>query len=383
MIALTGYTILDYLINRGLFKYEYLDDTEWQCIFIENQFSLARNSNFIVQVGKKSQEPIINYFLKQPVSLYLTDDELQIEEDVLGLLRKFDLLKPYLLEFAAHPDTKSRHIEYDSVNRVLLMKYQESSSFLDVLMGLTKISKRAINTSTKIIVDQQLAVTGKLGKTLALFSNSLQVNNPNDTIKTIQTPSGENVLLPKNFKPWLLDLTKRDIKQLHNSNSPLVEKLGDVLGIPEVIPEIIKLRDEWQFTHLINSDSNLSNVLVMDQKEPEVLLIDWELAGCGPFLWQLAGIVAHFLSFTVFENPPISIPKVQEHLHILFENYFSNMPGAEVEKEKNITYQYAGIKLLQQYYRWASTYLNSGNSADPDMLNLGKDCLLKKQYVLT
>ncbi|GAB3957048.1 hypothetical protein GCM10028805_48680 [Spirosoma harenae] len=377
MIALTGYTLPDYLVNRGLLSYADLRDPKWT--FIENRFTQSLNSNFIVLYSAENSTR--NYFLKQPVSLYFTDDGLQTEEDVLLVLQKINTLQPNILKFIKHPNIyKDGIVRYDSVNRVLLLQYQKSSSILDILKGTIAIPRRNF--------DKQNAVIAQLGKTLAKFREELPSSIVDRIIVTIfeKRAFSPDFKPFKPFKPWLLDLVDRDVDQLTSSNSPYVEKLGTLLCNTNVKKVLNELNIGWEYSHLINSDASLSNVLVKNEEQeiPEILLIDWEMAGYGPALWQLAGVVADFLSFIVYENPPISEELVWKHLEVIFHNYFSVIPlrsSGGIYGELITTFRYAGIILLQQYYRWGAAYLHSGNSVHPDKFMLGKDCLLTPDIV--
>lgn len=366
MIALTGYNVVHYLINRRLISFEDVAQGKWK--FFEDSFSSARNTNIIASYSGLRR----SYFIKQPRTLQLPVDPLQTEEDAYLLISrtKAKNLIPSLVftEVDRKDSSKNRHVRYDQINHVLLVEYIEGSRpFLEYLMSCSRRSN----------MDQRLTACNQLGQLLYRLHKSLSRKK---IAQVYNDPDGLAVkdIVVNNIDPWILQLNKRELERLSDSNKYFVAKLGTFLLEENVAAILRKVTGQWKrhSTHFINSDAKLSNVLV--KSKDEFIFIDWELSGYGPPQWQVAGYIADFLSHLAAENPVFSKKEIWASVNNILAGYFGSSDYSQKIKQ---TIRYVGLILLQDFFQWATSDFPAGDSVHQDKFLIGTACLLQPREV--
>ena len=105
--------------------------------------------------------------------------------------------------------------------------------------------------------------------------------------------------------PWILSVHETN-PAWFDSLSPANARLLEIVqGYPEYCELLSKLRSEWQPSCLIHGDVKWDNFLIRqaDSTKPEVLLIDWEMAGVGDPCWDTGSVFQAYLNFWIYSMP--------------------------------------------------------------------------------
>ncbi len=105
-------------------------------------------------------------------------------------------------------------------------------------------------------------------------------------------------------RPWILDVPSGQEPIIAIGNAPATRMIGDILQCPPVIAAIAGLDRHGRPEHHPR-DIKFDNVLVTSDR---MFLVDWELAGVGEPVWDLAGVVDGLLlpSCLAGRGPPVS-----------------------------------------------------------------------------
>lgn len=89
-------------------------------------------------------------------------------------------------------------------------------------------------------------------------------------------------------RPWILGVPAGVLPAMYDGNVPAHRLLGEIAQRPAVVAAITGLDRNWTDRTAIHGDVKFDNVLVAQER---MLLVDWELAGLGEPVWDLAGVV--------------------------------------------------------------------------------------------
>lgn len=89
-------------------------------------------------------------------------------------------------------------------------------------------------------------------------------------------------------RPWILGVPAGRVPAMYDGNLPACRLLGEIAQRPAVAAAIAGLERTWTDRTAIHGDVKFDNVLVAQER---MLLVDWELAGLGEPVWDLAGVV--------------------------------------------------------------------------------------------
>jgi tRNA A-37 threonylcarbamoyl transferase component Bud32 len=148
--------------------------------------------------------------------------------------------------------------------------------------------------------------------------------------------------------------------------------LATVLQRPDALAGLAQVRADWRDAHIVHGDAKAANVLILE--DDAVRVIDWEIAGLGDGLWDIAGIVHSLL----MPNPvaaPEPLAAAQTRAHALIEALWSGYvaaapPPAHLPDPRLTLLRLAGARLVQtslegtqvvnQMYPHASAILEMG-----------------------
>jgi hypothetical protein len=89
-------------------------------------------------------------------------------------------------------------------------------------------------------------------------------------------------------RPWILGVPAGRVPAMYDCNAPAKRLVEEVAERPAVVAAITRLARAWTARTPIHGDIKFDNVLVAPGR---MVLVDWELAGLGEPVWDLAGVV--------------------------------------------------------------------------------------------
>jgi tRNA A-37 threonylcarbamoyl transferase component Bud32 len=92
--------------------------------------------------------------------------------------------------------------------------------------------------------------------------------------------------------PWVLSFGAAQARYAP-PNQAAAMLYGEVARRPEAMAALARVRAEWRSHQIIHGDSKAANVLILD--DGSIRVIDWEIAGLGDGLWDLAGMTHSLL----------------------------------------------------------------------------------------
>ncbi len=108
--------------------------------------------------------------------------------------------------------------------------------------------------------------------------------------------------------PWILAVHETD-PTWFDALSPANARLLEVVGDTEYGELLSGLRLEWQPTCLIHGDVKWDNFLIhplvndTESSDPQVLLVDWEMASFGDPCWDAGSVFQAYLNFWIYSMP--------------------------------------------------------------------------------
>ncbi|RCR69982.1 phosphotransferase [Larkinella punicea] len=352
MIALTGYTIFHYLLNRRLVQLEELFTGE--VVMVDNPFPSTRNANFVVCRPAES-----SFFVKQPRHLNEVSEgqsELRFYQLVGEADRKLD---EHCLRAVKPIDTR---------NRILILEYSDLKITFEELVAQTPAPFRG-----NLLKEP----THQLGQLLAGLRDKLILNKGCNPIPGHRFGT---------FVPWLLKLGDQEVQQIEKVNNLYLSAFGRFIKHHRSL--LASLLANWQSTHLINTDVCWRNVLTPradDTAIPPYVLIDWEFASVGDPLWEIVSLAADYLLarfHTVSTSDEAGLSNEQYHalIPVLLHssmNFFEQLP---TERRKAI--QLLGVLLLQKYFRWAVEGSLDKLTNFPEVFTYAQRCLTQPESVI-
>lgn len=352
MIALTGYTVFQYLQNRGIVNRE--EFVAGNLVMIDNPFPSSRNANFIVRRtdGK-------NLFLKQTRRI---TDVMDRRKELLfyELVEKPHLgLEKHCLKAVMPIDTR---------NQVLILDHSDQTFTFEALIACTPAPLRGTRLRNP---------TRQIGQMLAYLRQKLRAETACDSIYLHRFGT---------FTPWLLTLREQDVLEIEKANNRYLSAFGRFVQQHKGLLQ--GLLRNWQFTHLINTDVCWRNILTSgntpDQDSP-YFLIDWEFASVGDPDWEMASLAAEYLvaRFTTADTldvPALASGQYWALIPVLLESVVGKIDPLDPTCWKVM--QLLGVILLQHYYRWAVEGAQSKLVDFPKVYAYAQRCLTETESVL-
>jgi hypothetical protein len=105
--------------------------------------------------------------------------------------------------------------------------------------------------------------------------------------------------------PWILSVHETNpawFESLSPANARLLEL---VQGYPEYCELLSAVRHEWRPSCLIHGDVKWDNFLIHHTggEDPEILLVDWEMAGGGDPCWDAGSVFQAYLNCWIYSMP--------------------------------------------------------------------------------
>jgi aminoglycoside phosphotransferase (APT) family kinase protein len=89
-------------------------------------------------------------------------------------------------------------------------------------------------------------------------------------------------------RPWILGIPAGRTPAMYAGNVAVTQLIEEIRHAPTVAGAIARIDRTWTARTAIHGDIKFDNVLVAPDR---MLLVDWELAGLGEPVWDLAGVV--------------------------------------------------------------------------------------------
>lgn len=127
--------------------------------------------------------------------------------------------------------------------------------------------------------------------------------------------------------PWVLGIGSQQTR--YAPPSPAAAAVhGELLSRPDAMAAMARARAEWRSHQVIHGDAKASNILILD--DGSVRLIDWEIAGMGDGLWDLAGM-AHSLIVPNPMAPSEPLPAAAARARPWLEAFWSGYRAGDAE----------------------------------------------------
>jgi hypothetical protein len=105
--------------------------------------------------------------------------------------------------------------------------------------------------------------------------------------------------------PWILSIHETNPAYLNQVSRGNAQLIGIVQQYPEFQNALASIKQHWKYSALIHGDIKWENILLVTHNgaEPELRLIDWEIADIGDECWDAGAIIQAYLTFWVFSLP--------------------------------------------------------------------------------
>jgi Ser/Thr protein kinase RdoA (MazF antagonist) len=179
--------------------------------------------------------------------------------------------------------------------------------------------------------------------------------------------------------PWALCLGSAQTRYAPPSQAAVAIH-DDLLRRPSLVAALSAARAAWRGDAVIHGDAKAMNVVI--PPDGSIRLIDWEIAGLGDRLWDLAGIV-HSL---IVPNPLIraeplaqAIARAAPWLEALWEGYCGADPQLTLTgAERDAILRLTGIRLVQTSLERAHV-APSLDETIPSLLDIAFDLMARPE----
>jgi aminoglycoside phosphotransferase (APT) family kinase protein len=122
--------------------------------------------------------------------------------------------------------------------------------------------------------------------------------------------------------PWVLTLPSGAIPAFAETNPAAAAAVADLHDRRDLTSLLTAAAAGWRASSAIHGDVKTDNVLVRcDDGRWRVWLIDWELAGWGDPLWDLAGLVEGLITSVILANATPSLDPVMPVTRVALDAY--------------------------------------------------------------
>lgn len=316
--------IAHYLLEKGLVS---LDSIVEGAFSVRDQSS--RNANFAV-----NREYTPGYLVKQVRAQDAEKKEtLRIEATCYWLANNdpaYQALRAFL----------PRYFEYDYLHHVLV---------LELLPEVENLHEHYLAKGHyPILIAEQFA------ELLASYHTHIPG----------QLEGQKSFSLFKKRKPWVFTLNEESLADwLKNPAMGAAEKqtLELILGNQDFMHHLRSMGEAWEMTSLIHGDVKFPNFLInkdfVPGNQPDIRLIDWELADIGDPLWDVAAVIQNYLTLWVASeinpknNPrayPVSLEQLQPSISAFWQRYCerAGWQGTIAQQQLEKTLRYTALKLV-------------------------------------
>lgn len=177
---------------------------------------------------------------------------------------------------------------------------------------------------------------------------------------------GDRQQLFRKQAPWILSVHQSShFTGLSAANSQLIQI---VQQHPEFHQALDALRSQWRVRALIHGDIKWDNCVLFQNGNgnPQLKLVDWELADLGDPLWDVGAVLQAYLSFwilsmlpagdatpeSVIRTAPYPLEKLQPAIRTFWESYSASLPDGEKDQSLTIAVQYAAARMIQTAFEY-------------------------------
>ncbi|MFN0175148.1 MAG: phosphotransferase [Saprospiraceae bacterium] len=317
--------IAHYLLEKGLIELDSIMQGEFS---VRDQSS--RNANFAVNLEYKPA-----YLVKQ---VRAQDQEkretLRIEATCYWLANNDEAYRS-LQGFLP------RYYEYDYLHHILVLE------LLPDVQNLHEYYRGASIFPT--------SVAEKLADLLASYH----------THETGVVEKQKSFSLFKKRKPWVFTLSENNLSDwLNNPTLGNGEKQSVklILENKEFMEHLRLVGEDWEMKSLTHGDVKFPNFLINSDftldNEPDIRLIDWELADIGDPLWDVAAVIQNYLTLWVSseieqqyrpgQSAIVSLEHVQPSIAAFWQRYAGQTQWDDATAQQHLakTLRYTALKLV-------------------------------------
>lgn len=162
--------------------------------------------------------------------------------------------------------------------------------------------------------------------------------------------------------PWVLALHTLADTQFERLSGGHAQILGLVRHHAEFSAALESLRKGWRQDGLIHGDMKFENCLVLMAGEPQLRIVDWELADFGDTLWDVGGVLQAYLNTWVLSMPEFDDSSVErlirqarhplEDLQPAMQAFWQSYAAVRAEADLTRCVQYAAARMIQTVYEY-------------------------------
>lgn len=169
----------------------------------------------------------------------------------------------------------------------------------------------------------------------------------------------------KKRKPWVLSISEDGLKDwLKNPASGPAEKkpIQLMLENSAFISCLSNIPDDWEAKSLIHGDVKFPNLLINTDytpgAQPDIRLIDWELADIGDPLWDVAAAIQNYLTLWVSSEinpesqsnhvPQVTLELVRPSITVFWQRYveLAGWDATDTRRNQMKMLRYVALKLV-------------------------------------
>ncbi|HEX8166134.1 MAG TPA: aminoglycoside phosphotransferase family protein [Beijerinckiaceae bacterium] len=153
-----------------------------------------------------------------------------------------------------------------------------------------------------------------------------------------------------------------------------------LLQRPDALAALAQARADWRDAHIVHGDAKAANVLILENGS--VRVIDWEIAGLGDGLWDVAGIVHSLLMpnpMAAPESLAAAQMRAQALIDALWEGYVEAFPPpAHLADPRVALLRLAGARMVQTCLE-GTQFANQIYPHTPALLQMGLELLTRPE----
>ncbi|MBC7776573.1 MAG: phosphotransferase [Phycisphaerae bacterium] len=169
----------------------------------------------------------------------------------------------------------------------------------------------------------------------------------------------------KKRKPWVFTLSENNLSDwLNNPTLGNAEKQSVklILENKEFMEHLRLISEDWETKSLVHGDVKFPNFLINTdftlEHEPDIRLIDWELADIGDPLWDVAAVFQNYLTLWVSseieqqyrpgQSAIVSLEQVQPSIAAFWQRYAEKTRWDDAAAKQHLekTLRYTALKLV-------------------------------------
>jgi len=181
---------------------------------------------------------------------------------------------------------------------------------------------------------------------------------------------------------WALSVHRPPIELVHNASQGEIEVLKVVQGFDQFGVLLDALRQEWQWSTLIHRDLKWDNCIIAPRArsggEPELRIVDWEMASMGDPWWDVGSVFNDYLSCWLMSIPmtgetaperlvPLArcpLPRMQPAIRAFWHAYVRGrrLSDPPARAQLSLAVRYGAARLVQTAYEQSQAMIQlTGN----------------------